>query len=114
MLTVGDEFPSYKLQAVTGTDKGKEFETITQDSHPGQWLPFWRQACDDGRSYACPYLADLQTGFCDQGSGWACNESGLLHIALARSGEGHAGGVFAAHPGVQARLSVGGSYRRCF
>jgi hypothetical protein len=57
------------------------------DAHPGQWLPFWRQACDDGRSYACPYLADLQTGFCDQGSGWACNESGLLHIALARSGE---------------------------
>jgi len=43
MLTVGDEFPSYKLQAVTGTDKGKEFETITQDSHPGQWrvVFFW-------------------------------------------------------------------------
>jgi len=43
MLTVGDEFPSYKLQAVTGTDKGKEFETITQDSHPGKWrvVFFW-------------------------------------------------------------------------
>ena len=57
------------------------------DAHPGQWLPFWRQACEQGRAYACPYLADLQAGFCDQGSGWACNEAGLLHIALARSGE---------------------------
>ena len=32
------------------------------DAHPGQWLPFWRQACQDGRPYACPYLADLQIG----------------------------------------------------
>jgi len=57
------------------------------DSHPGQWLPFWRHACQDGRTFACPYLADLELGFCHQGSGWACNEAGLLHIALARSGE---------------------------
>jgi hypothetical protein len=57
------------------------------DSHPGQWLPFWRQACEEGRPYACPYLADLSAGFCDQGSPWACNEAGLLHVALSRSGE---------------------------
>jgi Na+-translocating ferredoxin:NAD+ oxidoreductase RnfD subunit len=57
------------------------------DRHPGQWLPFWRQACQDGRAYACPYLADLDLTFCDRGSGWACNEAGLMHIALARSGE---------------------------
>jgi len=57
------------------------------DNHPGQWLPFWRQACEDGRAYACPYLADLETTFCDLGSGWACNEAGLMHIALSRSGE---------------------------
>jgi hypothetical protein len=57
------------------------------DSHPGQWLPFWRQACEDGRAYACPYLADMESSFCDRGSGWACNEAGLLHIALSRSGE---------------------------
>jgi hypothetical protein len=57
------------------------------DSHPGQWLPFWRQACEDGRRYACPYLADLDSNFCNRGSGWACNEAGLMHIALARSGE---------------------------
>jgi hypothetical protein len=64
--------------------------SITQgvgDSHPGQWLPFWRHACEDGRAYACPYLADLETTFCARGSGWACNEAGLMHIALSRSGE---------------------------
>ena len=57
------------------------------DNHPGQWLPFWQQACEDGRSYACPYLADLESSFCDQGSGWACNQAGLMHLALSRSGE---------------------------
>jgi hypothetical protein len=64
--------------------------SITQgvgDSHPGQWLPFWRKACDDGRAYACPYLADLQANYCNRGSGWACNEEGRLDIRLSRSGE---------------------------
>jgi hypothetical protein len=57
------------------------------DNHPGQWLPFWRQACHDGRPYACSYLADLELGFCREGSGWACNEAGLMHILLSQSGE---------------------------
>jgi hypothetical protein len=57
------------------------------DNHPGQWLPFWRNACQEGRAYACPYLADVELGFCNQGSGWACNDAGLMDIALARSGE---------------------------
>jgi hypothetical protein len=57
------------------------------DDHPGQWLPFWQQACADGRNYACPYLADRELGFCRQGSGWACNEAGILHVALSQSGE---------------------------
>jgi hypothetical protein len=64
--------------------------SVTQgvgDAHPGQWMPFWRKACEDGRPYACPYLADLQVSACNRGSGWACNEAGLLHIALSRSGE---------------------------
>jgi hypothetical protein len=57
------------------------------DSHPGQWLPFWQEACDAGRPYACPYLADLQAGYCERGSSWACNEAGRLHITLWQSGE---------------------------
>lgn len=57
------------------------------DDHPGQYLPFWEEACEAGRPYACPYLADSELNLCDQGSGWACNEAGLLHIDLAVSGE---------------------------
>jgi peroxiredoxin (alkyl hydroperoxide reductase subunit C) len=43
MLTIGDTFPEYKLQAVTSLDKGKEFEVITHESHPGKWrvVFFW-------------------------------------------------------------------------
>jgi hypothetical protein len=47
------------------------------DDHPGQWLPFWRQACNDERPYACSYIAAVQSSFCDRGSGWACNEIGI-------------------------------------
>jgi hypothetical protein len=48
------------------------------DGHRGQFVPFWQQACDAGRPYACPYLADMQQTFCVRGSGWSCNEYGLL------------------------------------
>jgi hypothetical protein len=58
------------------------------DDHPGQWLPFWQQACANERPYACRYLEDVQVGFCDRGSGWACNELGL---GLARRDHDRAG-----------------------
>src|SRR6266850_7691876 len=48
------------------------------DSHPGQWLPFWQQACQDERPYACPYFENVVSSHCDRGSGWACNELGIL------------------------------------
>jgi len=49
------------------------------DGHPGQWLPFWQQACAQGRPYACSYLESVVSSDCDRGSSWACNElaSGL-------------------------------------
>jgi peroxiredoxin (alkyl hydroperoxide reductase subunit C) len=37
MLTVGDKFPSYRLQAVVSLEKGKEFQELTDQSHPGKW-----------------------------------------------------------------------------
>jgi hypothetical protein len=54
------------------------------DHHPGQWLPFWRQACAEGRPYACRYAADMQAGFCEQGSRWACEAH---HGARSEAGE---------------------------
>ena len=43
MLTVGDHFPHYELQAVVSTEKGKEFATIKQSNYPGKWqvMFFW-------------------------------------------------------------------------
>jgi hypothetical protein len=55
------------------------------DRHRGQWLPFWEQACREGRPRACGYLATLHPTFCNAGSGWACNEAALLQRATARS-----------------------------
>jgi len=57
------------------------------DRHPGQFVPFWQEACDAGRPYACSYLADMEDRFCRSGSAWACNEAGILHVALAQSGQ---------------------------
>jgi hypothetical protein len=44
------------------------------DEHPGQFVPFWQQACLADRPHACAYLAGLYNNFCRQGSGWACKE----------------------------------------
>jgi hypothetical protein len=48
------------------------------DRHRGQWIPFWQQACGDDRSRACAYLAQLHATGCRAGSGWSCNELGIL------------------------------------
>ena len=48
------------------------------DYHPGHTVPFWEQACRDGRRNACQNLATLERRHCDGGSGWACNELGVL------------------------------------
>ena len=48
------------------------------DKHPGQWTPFWEQACAADRRDACLNLYFLHDGFCEAGSAWACNEIGIL------------------------------------
>ena len=37
MLTVGDRFPTFRLTAVTSLAPGREFEEVTDASHPGKW-----------------------------------------------------------------------------
>jgi len=37
MLTVGDKFPSFKLQGVVSLEKGNEFKEVTDQSYPGKW-----------------------------------------------------------------------------
>ena len=43
MLTVGDKFPEFRLTAVVSTEKGKEFQEITDRSYTGKWqvVFFW-------------------------------------------------------------------------
>ena len=43
MLTVGDKFPNYALQAVVSLQPGHEFQVIDHTSHEGKWrvVFFW-------------------------------------------------------------------------
>jgi len=57
------------------------------DQHPGQYLPFWHQACGAGSIRACRYAATLTAVLCQKGSGWACNETGILKRRLGSPAE---------------------------
>jgi hypothetical protein len=55
------------------------------DRHPGQYLPFWQQACVGGSERACAYREHLTLIYCNNGSGWACNEWGILQVEQRKS-----------------------------
>ncbi|HET6681021.1 MAG TPA: hypothetical protein VFG84_07455 [Gemmatimonadaceae bacterium] len=44
------------------------------DRPAGQSLAFWLKTCDAGNARACNYAGSMTTIYCDNGSGWACNE----------------------------------------
>ena len=48
------------------------------DHHPGHSVHFWQNACGAGKYKACETLGHIYTTRCRQGSGWACNELGVL------------------------------------
>lgn len=50
------------------------------DHHPGHTIPFWESACREGRRKACDNLAQIERRYCSGGSGWACNELGILGL----------------------------------
>lgn len=77
------------------------------DDHPGQYYPFWRDACEAGngaagtgegrlaggaraQARACDYMGFMQQNFCDRGSGWACNEFGVFLAQADRDYRGAA------------------------
>ena len=49
----------------------------TDGMHRGDTIPFWQQACEDGRRNACKRLLQIKSSYCDDNSGWACNELGV-------------------------------------
>jgi hypothetical protein len=48
----------------------------TDGMHPGDSLPFWQQACAEGRPQACERLVRIEASYCADNAGWACNELG--------------------------------------
>ena len=48
------------------------------DSHPGHRRPFWQQACQENLRDGCTTFALILATDCQDGSGWACNELGVL------------------------------------
>lgn len=79
---------------------------VLGDDHPGQYYPFWRDACEVGsvaagagdgliggtraQARACDYMGFMQQNFCDRGSGWACNEFGVFLAQADRDYRGAA------------------------
>ena len=49
----------------------------TDGMHRGDTIPFWKHACEDGRRNACERLLQIESSYCGDNSGWACNELGV-------------------------------------
>ena len=48
----------------------------TDGTHRGDTVPFWQHACADGRRNACERLIQIESSYCGDNAGWACNELG--------------------------------------
>ncbi|MDX2051900.1 MAG: peroxiredoxin [Polyangiaceae bacterium] len=52
MLTVGDTIPAFKLHAAVSLEHGKEFQTISEETHAGKWRVFFFWPMDF--TFICP------------------------------------------------------------
>lgn len=52
VLTVGDNLPDFRLQAVTNLESGNEFAEITHESYPGKWRVLFSWPMDF--TFICP------------------------------------------------------------
>ena len=48
----------------------------TDGTHTGDRLPFWQESCEAGSERACQRLVQIERTYCEDNSGWACNELG--------------------------------------
>ena len=49
--------------------------------HRGDAVPFWEQACGEDRPQACDRLIQIESNYCGDNAGWACNELGRHYTA---------------------------------
>ncbi len=52
----------------------------TDGMHRGDSIPFWEEACADGHRGGCDRLLQIESSYCRDSSGWACNELGRHYI----------------------------------
>src|SRR5438128_2206079 len=52
MLTIGDKLPEFKMKAVVGLEKGKEFQDLTNTSFKGKWTVLFAWPKDF--TFICP------------------------------------------------------------
>jgi peroxiredoxin (alkyl hydroperoxide reductase subunit C) len=52
MLTIGDKFPEFKLQAAMSLEKGKEFKELTDKDYSGKWKVYFFWPMDF--TFICP------------------------------------------------------------
>jgi hypothetical protein len=80
---LGSAWPKMRRNAVYTSIWILVFGTLTftqglGDLHPGHHVPFWIKACSDGRRNGCSTLEEIESHYCGIGSGWACNDLGVL------------------------------------
>jgi peroxiredoxin (alkyl hydroperoxide reductase subunit C) len=91
MLTVGDKLPSFNLQAVVSLKQGHEFETLTENSHPGKWRVLFYWPMDF--TFVCPTeIAEFgkrNADFADRDAQvlGASTDTHFVHLAWRRSHE---------------------------
>ena len=52
----------------------------TDGRHRGDRLPFWQEACAEDLPNACERLVRIESSYCSDNAGWACNELGAHHL----------------------------------
>lgn len=57
--------------------------------HKGDALPFWIEACGANRPSACERLVSIESSYCSDNAGWACNELGLHYTEGKLVGQDH-------------------------
>lgn len=91
MLTVGEKFPDFSLQAVVSREKGKEFETITGDTYAGKWKVYFFWPKDF--TFVCPTeiaaFGKLNTEFADRDCQilGGSTDSDFVHLAWRNNHE---------------------------
>ena len=52
MLSIGAKFPQFKTQACVSVEKGKEFESVSNETYEGKWMIFYAYPKDF--TFICP------------------------------------------------------------